>query len=134
MLLLRRHLHAWTIAWLLFQTLSVSALVPIGCCDVHEAGEPACDDATVECPMHATGGDICPMHARPAGASDDHEPCAMRGPCAFPQAALSVLLPVPGILTAATSLAPPTPMTPVPAIGEHRTAVSSSNDTPPPRA
>jgi hypothetical protein len=73
---LRRRLRLAVTAWLLFQVVSLSALVPLDCCDAHRpAGVRAksCHEkaASPYCPMRASSGKACLMHQK-AGLDDPH--------------------------------------------------------------
>jgi hypothetical protein len=130
MLVVRRHLRRFVLLWLCSQVASVSAFVPATCCDAHgplTASTPECHGpADGVCPMHAGTGEECPMKD---GAPD----CAMRGLCNAPASALSVLIPLPGILattTVAHALQRGADLHHLPTTTLERT---SSNDPPPPR-
>ena len=67
---LRRRLRLAVTAWLLFQVVSLSALVPLDCCDAHRPadviGAESCHERADSpyCPMRAKTGKACPMHQR----------------------------------------------------------------------
>jgi hypothetical protein len=77
----RRRLRLAVAAWLLFQVVSLSALVPRDCCDAHHAataeGTRCHEDAdSAYCPMRSQGRN-CPMHpqvpaAHPAESHAHH--------------------------------------------------------------
>ena len=99
---LRKRLGAWSIAWLLCQVGSLSALLPPGCCAAHVAAAAATKEchkspAAAQCPMHDATGTPCPMHAG-AGSQQADRDCAMRGSCSGPAVALGSLFSIPGIL------------------------------------
>jgi hypothetical protein len=85
MTIVRRHLRLWVAAWLLFQVVSLSALVPRDCCLAHK---PA-----------AQHGNSC--HEPPAAPD-----CSIRGSCDGPMAALFALLSSHGVLTDSIAVAP----------------------------
>ncbi len=76
MTLVRRHLRAWTAAWLLCQAAATIAFAEPFCCLTHQPGEaahaghgadpvPHCDTPGVPAdrfPMRSTTGEACPMH------------------------------------------------------------------------
>jgi hypothetical protein len=68
----RRRLRLAVAAWLVFQVVSLSALVPRDCCDAHhvastERAEPCHERADSSyCPMRSQGRD-CPMHPQVGG-------------------------------------------------------------------
>ena len=147
MRVLRRRLHGWVTAWLVFQVVSVSALVPRDCCDAHahaaKAAEPCHDTvAASHCTMPVPDGTPCPMHREQAShhehgrpPADPVEDCSMRGICDGPEVAFMALLSHAGVLTesvivpvdldARESVAP---------IREHIASRLASPDPPPPRA
>jgi hypothetical protein len=139
----RRRLIALSLAWLACQATSLTALLPQDCCPAHHQPAEASKDchekeatqaqqaAADQCPMHSADGKPCPMHG---GAQNQDRPCAMRGTCNGPAAALATLLSIPGIL------ADESPVAVVDRIG---TLVSTDDvspslfvplDTPPPRS
>ena len=68
---LRRRLRLAVTAWLLFQVISLSALVPRDCCDAHVPANAVRQERCHEtaespyCPMRAReGGQACPMHQK----------------------------------------------------------------------
>jgi hypothetical protein len=98
---IRRRLLAMSFAWLVCQAGSLAAFVPQDCCPAHhqpaEAAKDCHQQATTgdQCPMHLADGKPCPMHD---GTGNQDRPCAMRGTCNGPAAALATLFSVPGIL------------------------------------
>jgi hypothetical protein len=148
---LRRRLRVWVTTWLVFQVVSLSALVPRDCCEAHRAAtaaekstdqnchedaaasEPAAGD---HCPMPGVSGAQCPMHG---GGHDRHRApaagCSMQRTCDGPMAALFVIISNQGVLTAplviaqdlSASIAPPAP-------GEDLVSRCIPPDSPPPRA
>src|SRR4051794_31526013 len=107
MTLYRRRLRVFATAWLIFQAVSLSVLVPRACCLAHQ-------DAVV---TSAHGTETSAPHcAKPAGtqaatsphASHGHSPrptessrheCAIRGTCGGPAAALFAVISTEGVLT-----------------------------------
>jgi hypothetical protein len=71
--LFRRRLRTAVIAWMLFQVVSLSALVPRDCCDAHRPAAQAerCHETAESsyCPMRAQGRN-CPMHAAAPAAPE----------------------------------------------------------------
>jgi hypothetical protein len=67
---LRRRLRLAVTAWLTFQVVSLSALVPLDCCDPHRrantvVGEQCHESAdSPYCPMRGREGTVCPMHQK----------------------------------------------------------------------
>jgi len=107
----RQRLRLLSAAWILFQVMSLSTLVPRACCLAHHSGSAAHTDghehtAVAHCPtpadeitsrsMHHNHGQ---MHeaAAPAGSTPAHD-CALRGTCGGPTAALLALLSTDGVL------------------------------------
>ena len=74
---LRRRLRLAVTAWLLFQVVSLSALVPLDCCDAHRPADVVRAESCHEradspyCPMRAKTGKACPMHQK-AELADPH--------------------------------------------------------------
>jgi hypothetical protein len=74
---LRRRLRLAVTAWLLFQVVSLSALVPLDCCDAHGPADASRAENCHEradspyCPMRAKSGKACPMHQQ-AEFDDPH--------------------------------------------------------------
>lgn len=103
---LRSRLHRLVFVWLLCQVATLTAFLPAGCCATHRtevAGTPECHGAAEgPCPMRLVTGEECPMHASPAvgtpgrQAADD---CVMRAVCDGPASALSLLMPIAGVLS-----------------------------------
>src|SRR5262245_36338423 len=98
---IRYHLRFWVTTWLVFQVVSLSALVPRDCCAAHRLAtekEKSChEEAAVmhepadgaHCPMPGKAGEACPMHG---SGHDGQQPasrkCTMQGTCDGPMAAL----------------------------------------------
>jgi hypothetical protein len=120
--------------WLCFQAASLSALVPSACCAAHrEASAESTEchgDASGACPMHAATGEECPMHA--ASGTPVSE-CVMRGLCNAPAGALSLLIPLPGILAVSPQTQPLAPVARVASVSPQPLESAASYDTPPPR-
>ena len=74
---LRRRLRLAVTAWLSFQVVSLSALVPLECCDAHRPADVVRAESCHEradspyCPMRAKTGKACPMHQK-AELADPH--------------------------------------------------------------
>jgi hypothetical protein len=144
MLTLRSYLRACTVLWLLCQTLSLAALVPTDCCAAHQvasaSASPDCHQAAAgsgqaPCPMHTTAAGECPMHTASTGVTPDSaERCAMRGLCNAPASALAMLIPVPGVLAVAPSVARFETSVPLVAIAPSMVQRALAHDIPPPRA
>jgi hypothetical protein len=146
---LRHHLRFWVTTWLVFQVVSLSALVPRDCCAAHRIAtekQRTCHEeaaaATREtadgdhCPMPGMAGEACPMHGT---AHDGHQSparrCTMQGTCAGPMAALFVIISNHGVLTEPLQLAHDltVAVAPNPA-REELVSRFSSPASPPPRA
>ena len=75
---LRRRLRLAVIAWLSFQLVSLSALVPLDCCDAHRPADVVRAENCHEradspyCPMRARNGQACPMHQQAEAAANPH--------------------------------------------------------------
>src|SRR5215207_9343713 len=115
MILLRRHLRFWVTTCLVFQVVSLSALVPRDCCAAHrvatakQAKDKSCHEEAAaaqaadaeQCPMPGATGAACPMHS----AGHDSAPpaagqrCSMQGTCGVPMAAMFVIISNQGVLT-----------------------------------
>jgi hypothetical protein len=67
---LRRRLRLAVTVWLSFQVASLSALVPLDCCDAHRPADVVRAESCHEradspyCPMRARNGKTCPMHQK----------------------------------------------------------------------
>lgn len=136
---IRRQLRLWVAAWLVFQSTSLLALVPLDCCAAHRpqaaTAKHNCHEKTpvTHCPMPAADGTPCPMHRVSQPASEDE--CVMRGACDGPAAALASLVSQPGILVDAYEMAPDRQVRAVPIPPrEHLIRGLRSPDSPPPRA
>lgn len=89
----RRRLRLAVAAWLLFQVVSLSALVPRDCCDAHHAAtaeRTRCHERADSpyCPMRSQGRS-CPMHpnvpaAQPADSHAHHGDGGHQQPAAEP--------------------------------------------------
>ena len=164
MKVLRRRLRIAVAAWMLFQLVSLSALVPTECCAAHRVSKAAPPDRCHQdahvayCPIRNGDKGSCPMHQsahHPEGAAfasehgdhgdtadahgrhgeDPGERCAVRGTCDAPMAALAVLLGNHGIVPASTIVAPDVlPSAGSDQLHESLTARSVVPDGPPPRA
>jgi hypothetical protein len=127
---LRRRLRLAVTLWLLFQVVSLSAPVPLDCCDAHVPANVARQERCHEtpespyCPMRARDGTACPMHQKPE-ADDPHahhrqmaagedaglhdaasrpesspRQCAIGATCTAPMTALAVILSNHGVVPA----------------------------------
>lgn len=147
MSVVRRRLHGWVTAWLVFQVVLLSALVPRDCCDAHahsaKAAEPCHETvAATHRTMPAPDGTPCPMHREKADhhghgrpAADPLEDCSMRGTCDGPDAAFMALPFHTVVLT--ESITVPVDLDGRDAVVPSREDLSSrlaSPDSPPPRA
>ncbi len=137
MRLIRQHLFALALAWLVCQAGSLTAFVPQDCCPAHHQPAEAAKDchentpSSDQCPMHQVDGKPCPMHS---GAQSQERPCSMRGTCNAPAAALATLFSIPGILV---------DQSPAPVVDQVSALVMTEGvsaslftplDTPPPRS
>ncbi len=84
----RRRLRVLATAWILFQAVSLSALVPRACCLAHQGHQAASNEKKPNCHEHSTPADNAPT-----------EECAIRGTCGGPAAALFTVLSNYGVLT-----------------------------------
>jgi hypothetical protein len=117
---LRRLLRFWVAAWLVFQAVSLSALMPYDCCAAHRR---AASDKLQEC------------HEQAGEKRSPDATCAMRGSCSGPVAALVRLLSEPGVLDGLPVL-PADLAAPSAARPSHDTPIRrlTAPDPPPPRA
>jgi hypothetical protein len=135
-------------AWMVFQVVSLSALVPRDCCEAHahKAAMPSSHDHTgAHCPMQAADGKPCPMHEAPASEHHHHgtvpdetappdDGCMMRGSCDGPDAGFIALLSHAGMLTESAGTVDDLDMQPaVDRIHEQVVSRLESPDPPPPR-
>jgi hypothetical protein len=157
----RRRLRVAVTAWLLFQVVSLSALVPLDCCDAHKPasavrGERCHESAdSPHCPLRAKTGRACPMHQQAQAPENDghrvhaqlrqpvadehasHDPsdqCAMGGTCSAPMTALAVILASHGIVPAEAGI-PEDARRTFPSFqhDQHLTSRLAVPDSPPPR-
>ena len=112
----RQRLRLLSAAWIVFQVMSLSTLVPRACCLAHQsasASHSGGDEqgAVPHCPTPADESASRPVHhdhgqmheqAAPTRSTPVHE-CALRGTCGGPTAALLALLSTDGVLTASVS-------------------------------
>lgn len=134
---LRRHLRAWSFAWLLCQAAFLSAFVPRECCAAHGAhasggDAPECHEAVEKphCPMPSNDGAACPMHQQ----GSDRDDCRMRGTCDGPLAQLAHLFSHSSLPAASFSIVlPPPSAETVRAIAENAIQQARPPDSPPPR-
>lgn len=138
---LRRRLRLAVTAWLLFQVVSLSALVPLDCCDAHVPAnvgrQERCHESPESpyCPMRARDGKACPMHQKAeadnlhahhgqmaaeedAGLPDhasspesSNTHCAIGATCTAPMTALAVILSNHGTVAADNATLPNTDRT-----------------------
>ena len=104
---MRRHLGAWTFAWLLCQVAALTALLPAECYAAYRnlaVTTADCLEATPDdaCPMRSVDGEVCPMHDG-SNHSDATEQCAMRGIHNGPVLALAAVFSIPGVLLSKSS-------------------------------
>ena len=126
---LRLHLRQLAVAWMVIQTVSLSAFAGFDCCATPRAVRREAKAQAAEaspCPMHAASGNT---------ASKSTEKCVMRGTCSGPIAALFVLLANNGVPAESPATAPDheigaAPIPPTETFIVH----FESPDTPPPRA
>src|SRR5436190_2743365 len=110
----RRRLRFAAVAWLLFQTASLAALVPLEGCmgglPATNVQQPHCQAriGSPHCPMHPAAGVPCPMHSGSHGDADRPpiNQCSMRGTCDAPVAALFALLSNHGVLASSSEIFP----------------------------
>jgi hypothetical protein len=137
----RRHLRVYVAAWLMFQAVALSTVVPRNCCaahlpasaktapDCHEAA-PAAQDA------HAHHRGAAGHHAvAPDTTTPDHDTCSIRGACGGPMAAFLAQLSLHGVLGDRPQLAPDVVSTHLESVArEHLIGRLIAPDSPPPRA
>jgi hypothetical protein len=126
MLRVRRRLRVWATACLVWQAVSLSAIVPRMCCAAHQP--PA---STV-----STGDEIpCPMHGGSQNAPPTREQCSLTSACNGPIAVLSALLSNQGIVSEPITVAPDPIAEPAIASAPARLVRQlAAPDPPPPRA
>ncbi len=135
---LRKRLSAWSIAWLLCQVASLSALLPPGCCAAHQVAAETPEEchktaAADQCPMHTADGQVCPMHQGASSGSRVRE-CAMRGTCNGPTVALGSLFSIPGILLDASDSRVDVSSSMLLMVANRTPDTPASLDTPPPKS
>lgn len=145
---LRHHLRFWVTTWLVFQVVSLSALVPRDCCAAHRIAtekEKSCHEEAAatrvatdgdHCPMPGKAGEACPMHTT---GHDGHQSparkCTMQGTCDGPMAALFVIISNQGVLTEPLPLGHDLTVTAAPhPAREALVSRFTPPDSPPPRA
>ena len=84
---LRRRLRLWATAGLIWQAISLSALVPRACCAAHEPPVNAATEAEPTCHTHAA-----------EAAQPTPDVCSLRSGCDGPIGVLSALLAHHGVL------------------------------------
>ena len=138
MTLFRRHLRFFAAIWILFQTTSLSALVPRACCLVHETAS-----ARTAADCHQESTDAQSMHhmrraAHQHSAPSSQKPpgdCAIRGTCGGPLAAMFAIFSTQGVLTERIDSLPVLCWTPATvAATAQLIGLSAPPDAPPPRA
>ena len=138
MTFIRRRLFALAVVWLACQIGSLAAFLPQDCCPDHR--QPAARDchetpaASDQCPMHRADGKPCPMHAGTGSSESQNRPCAMRGTCNGPAAALATLLSIPGVLVDQSPAPVDDRISAIVLTAEVSPSLSVQHDTPPPRA
>jgi hypothetical protein len=164
MSVIRRRLRIAVAAWLLFQVVSLSALVPRDCCDAHRISTERCHESaeSAYCPMRSQGRN-CPMH-QPAPVQDGHadhaDPvasehaahaaavpatheshddsrarCTIGGSCSAPATALAVILSSHGVVPPGVPVPANLDSAVAPAVpDEHLISRLAAPDSPPPRA
>jgi hypothetical protein len=161
---LRRRLRLAVTLWLVFQVVSLSALVPLDCCDAHAPANVARQERCHEtpespyCPMRARDGKACPMHQRAqadnphahhgqmaggehsshdagSGRESSNRECAIGATCTAPMTALAVILSNHGVVPADVWILPDADCTFLSQHhDEHLTSRQAAPDSPPPRA
>lgn len=140
---IRRQLRLWATAWLAFQVVSLSVLVPRDCCAAHRPAAssqpPRCHENTAarQCPMRAADGTPCPMHRGDHSHAEEKrgDTCSLRGTCGGPMAALATLLSNYGVVADSFTILPDLHSGSLTtATREHLIGCLPSPDPPPPRA
>jgi hypothetical protein len=140
MTFIRQRLVALSLAWLACQAGSLTAFLPQDCCPAHHQPAEASKDCheqqaaagpADQCPMHSADGKPCPMHG---GSQDQDRPCAMRGTCNGPAAALATLLSIPGILADRSPVAIVDNVAALVSTDDVSPSLFVPLDTPPPRS
>jgi hypothetical protein len=141
---MRRRLRLCAAAWLLFQTVSLTALVPRACCLAHRSNQradaPDCHEPAVthHCPMSDSPARRCAMHheaARDTASRHQAADCSMRGTCEGPAATFLSLLANSGVLTEPFAVSPHlTTHTLAAHVRENPHGNPTRPDSPPPRA
>src|SRR5262245_14643934 len=141
MTFVRRRLFAFAVVWLACQAGSLAAFLPQDCCPDHRqlAAKDCHENPTAndQCPMHQADGKACPMHSgagSPGSSDSQNRPCAMRGTCNGPAAALATLLSIPGVLVDQSPVPVDDRISTVVLTAELSLRLSIPHDTPPPRA
>jgi hypothetical protein len=124
----RRRLRVLATTWVVFQALSLSALVPPSCCLGPRAS--AVPASVAPCPMHAADAG---HHHAAAPASKPAPECAMRAACGAQAAALFAALSNIGVLEDAIRLADSPSTAPLPTSQALLIAQFQTPDAPPPR-
>lgn len=145
---MRRRLRFCSAAWLLFQTVSLTALVPRECCRAHQPAAVESADchrqtsASLDCAMHDHGMHDHGitrgmMHDAPAADSANQPAdgeCSMRGTCQGPAATFLALLANNGVLTEPLAISPAlATRTLAPIVRENAAGNPAEPDFPPPR-
>src|SRR5262245_15725212 len=137
--LIRRHLGAWSIAWLSCQAATFLVLLPTMSpfAGLFGTGTTLCVEAPSadECPMHTADGDACPMHSGTANADQAaKDDCAMRATTSGPMMALASMFAMPGVLVAASPVSMDAGVSVLSVLTTAVPGAFSSLDSPPPRS
>ena len=137
--LIRRHLGAWSIAWLSLQAASFFVMLPTMSpfAGLFGAGATLCIEAPSgdECPMRAADGEACPMHAGTASADQTaKDECAMRATTSSPMMALASMFAMPGVLVATSPVSMNAGVSVLPVFTSAVPTAFSPLDSPPPRS
>jgi hypothetical protein len=136
---IRRHIGAWTLAWLIVQIASVCVIAVFDATrSAHTLAEAQKDclgqGPAEQCPMHDANGNPCPMHRGAETTSHHNDPtCALRG-TDYDGGMLASVFSLPGVLLGDVSAILEI-SSPVPAAESFRIPPAPvTHDTPPPRA
>lgn len=136
--LIRRHLGAWSIAWLSLQAATFFVILPTMSPFAGLFGAATlCVEAPSgdECPMRAADGEACPMHAGTASVDQNaKDECAMRATTSGPMMALASMFAMPGVLVAASPVSMDAVVSVLPVFTTAVPAPFASLDSPPPRS
>ena len=134
MKIIRRHMRFYAAAWLVFQAVSFSTLVPRDCCAAHRPvqakAEKPCHEAAP--PPVMLGGHAGHHAVTPEGDADT---CKMRGACDGPMAGFIAQLSLQGVLGDPFQFAPSMIADGIDMLPrEHLISRLVPPDSPPPRA